>query len=121
MKDIPVSVPYQLPGIDIAFGLKQCLGKQDLFQGLLQKFWQDYGNAADKLGSLSGYKEERQRLLHTLLGVSRNLGLSGISTLCQELRKDLDTFDNLTFDQIERLGKELEKVGNSINTLDSFS
>ena len=45
MSEYQVTIPETLPGVDVAFGLKQCVGNPELIQGLLHRFWTDYHNS----------------------------------------------------------------------------
>ena len=120
MNNYPVPTPRNLPGVDVAFGLKQCLGKADLLQGLLHRFWDDYQNSWGELKELDGYMEKQSWILHNVKGAADNLGLSDLTEVCQELKQDLIVSNQLGEEPIERYHMELEKVGGSIKKLDSF-
>jgi HPt (histidine-containing phosphotransfer) domain-containing protein len=119
MSDGSHSLPDNLPGIHVAFGLKQCLGDADLLLDLLHNFWEDYSNACLRLRS-TDTTSSKGELLHDIRGAATNLGLSTLSDLCLELREQLKQSGELNDDQLERFQVELEKTGGSIKTLDSF-
>ena len=120
MRDLTHTLPDQLPGINVAFGLKQCLGKQDLLMTLLEKFWEDYHNASNSLGSADHSLESRNQLLHDIQGAATNIGLAELSEQCQQLRELLNASEVLENEPVERFHMELEKIGSSIKTLDSL-
>jgi HPt (histidine-containing phosphotransfer) domain-containing protein len=120
MRDVTNTLPDQLPGINVAFGLKQCLGKRDLLMTLLEKFWEDYHKASNSLGSADHSQESRNRLLHDIQGAATNIGLSELSERCQQLRDLLNASEDLAHEPVEHFHMELEKIGGSIKTLDSL-
>ena len=120
MHNLSNSLPDQLPGIQVAFALKQCLGKQDLLITLLNKFWEDYGHADDKLAEDNMGSDQAETFLHDLQGAATNLGLSKLGEICQQQRSKLKTEHSLNKELNEQFHMELEKVGSSIKTLDSI-
>ncbi len=119
MHDVSHSLPDHLPGIQVAFALKQCLGKKDLLITLLNKFWEDYKNTSDQLEQDSLDSDAAEKLLHDLQGAATNLGLSELGGSCQLLRDNLKSAGNLSDEERDQFHMELEKVGSSIKTLDS--
>jgi HPt (histidine-containing phosphotransfer) domain-containing protein len=69
-------LPEILPGIDMDAGLKVVMGNRGLFRKLLQEFSQDYKSSAAVLRQSleDGDLKEAGRLVHTLKGVSANIG-----------------------------------------------
>jgi len=120
MREFQVTIPETLPGVDVAFGLKQCVGKPEVFQGLLHRFWTDYQNSWEELRELDGSVDQQTWLLHNVKGTAGNLGLHDLTGICCELKKDLSSSNHLSDEPIERFHMELEKVGGSIKKLDSF-
>ena len=119
MHDLSNSLPDHLPGIRVAFALKQCLGKKDLLLTLLDKFWEDYEDSAQRLEAEDLESAHGQTLLHDLEGAAANLGLTELSQTSQDLRRSLKSTGRLSEEQRGRFHMELEKVGRSIKTLDS--
>ena len=119
MSDASNSLPDQLPGIDVAFGLKQCSGNPDLLLSLLQNFREDYSDAGPRLRS-TDTTSSKSELLHDMRGAAINLGITTLGDRCRELREHLKHSELLTDEQLQRFQVELEKIGSSIKTLDSF-
>lgn len=119
MHDVSQSLPDHLPGIQVAFALKQCLGKKDLLITLLNKFWEDYKDTSTQLEHDSPDSDAAEKLLHDLQGAATNLGLSDLGCSCQLLRDSLKSAGNLSDEERNQFHMELEKVGSSIKTLDS--
>ncbi|MDG2167610.1 MAG: Hpt domain-containing protein [Opitutales bacterium] len=119
MHDVSHSLPDHLPGIQVAFALKQCLGRQDLLITLLNKFWEDYKGTSNQLKQDSLDSDAAEKLLHNLQGAATNLGLSDLGTSCQQLRDSLKSAGDLSDEERSQFHMELEKVGGSIKTLDS--
>lgn len=119
MHDVSNSLPHQLPGIQVAFALKQCLGKRELLMTLLHKFWEDYKDTAEQLGDDALDYPDADKLLHDLQGAAVNLGLTDLSGISQQLRGSLKNTGTLTEEERKQFHMELEKVGGSIKTLDS--
>lgn len=120
MSEYQVTIPETLPGVDVAFGLKQCVGNPEGLQGLLYRFWTDYHNSWEELRQLDGAVDQQTWLLHNVKGTAGNLGLHELTGICSELKEELSTSSHLSDEPIERFHMELEKVGGSIKKLDSF-
>lgn len=119
MHNVSHSLPKSLPGIQVEFALKQCLGKPDLLVTLLGKFWDDYKDTPTKLDSNSLDSIATEKLLHDLQGAAFNLGLSDLGDASQRLRDSLGKNQSLNGSAKKAFNIELEKVGSSIKTLDS--
>ena len=119
MHDVSNSLPDRLPGIQVDFALKQCLGKQDLLMTLLKKFWEDYKDTPKLLHDDSQKSTSVEQSLHDLQGAATNLGLKELGEVSQLLRDSLKSSGSLTVDERGQFNMELEKVGSSIKTLDS--
>jgi signal transduction histidine kinase/CheY-like chemotaxis protein/HPt (histidine-containing phosphotransfer) domain-containing protein len=100
-------LPDQLPGINIATGMKQLGGNSKLFSKLLKEFYQDYQNVIPTIRENLdlGEYEEVLRLAHTIKGISGSLGANELHVavrnfeialkdgLSQEYSKLLEQFD----------------------------
>lgn len=77
--------------IDLKFGLAQLGGNQDLLVKLLTKFQAQNADLADKLDTLiaSNDKESAAGIIHTVKGVSGNLGLSALHVEAKRLETSL--------------------------------
>ena len=76
-----------LPGFNYAFGLKQVLGKRDLFLQMLGRFVARYGDIAQQLrGAQSRWgDEEQRRLVHSLKGMAATLGIEAVAEVARSL------------------------------------
>ena len=115
---IEVKIP-PLDGIDIIDGIKRVGGNTKLYYELLLKFRDNYSNCiADLTTKLtSGNEEETHMLLHTLKGMSGNLGMTKLHEVCRETEQHLKNNTNgaRTTDVIGPLSVEVEKVFASLN------
>lgn len=117
----PLSSPFpdQLPGFNVAFGLRQCIGDHALLVHLTKRFWEDYAGFAEALET-EGDRHKRARMLHELRGVAINLGFTELSELCFHLRGRVISGSPIMVDEATRFREELETIGASIKTLDNF-
>lgn len=78
-------------GLDTALGLRRCLGKPELYLGLLRKFSQSQGQEAKQLQLALGQANWplAQRLAHTLKSVAANLGALRLQALAESLERAL--------------------------------
>ncbi len=87
LKNVFVSLPDSLPGIDIAAGLQRVGGNPDLFRKLLVEFYQDHcgdvGAIRDALDG--GARETAQRLAHTIKGVAATIGAGQLHLAAKEM------------------------------------
>lgn len=118
MSHLSSHFPEQLPGFDVAFGLKQCIGDQDLLVQLANRFWEDYAGFGAALESDTDPANQMKRI-HELKGVSINLGFNDLSEMCARLRLKLNGGSHVEAEEWARFRQELETVGSSIKTLDS--
>jgi len=108
-----------LDGIDIEDGLNRIAGNRKLYKELLFKFRNHNENFIDQLEEAlsSGKKEESIRIVHTLKGVSGNIGVNELFLLTSKLEALLrdEKSDNALIDrQIEMVSKELSKTLSAI-------
>jgi len=87
----PVQTPpdLQVPGLDVALGLRLCAGNLPLYRSLLQKFQTMLATtpAQTRQALINGQTDLAQRLLHTLKGVAANVGARHCSRLCAEFEQ----------------------------------
>ncbi|HSC84611.1 MAG TPA: response regulator [Pseudomonas sp.] len=78
---------WQLPGVDIASGLRRVLGKQELYQRLLGKFAASQADFPARLSAAlaSGESQSAERLAHSFKGLAGNLGALDLATLAAGL------------------------------------
>ncbi|MBF0462115.1 MAG: response regulator [Magnetococcales bacterium] len=85
--DAAAELPEQLPGLDLAAGLRRVGGNRPLFGRLLREFQRDYRTVMDRVrrALAQGEREEARRMLHTFKGVAASLGAGELSLAAQEL------------------------------------
>jgi two-component system, sensor histidine kinase and response regulator len=90
VKELPVEIPI-IAGIDTESGLANVAGNTNLYMDLLRKFAQKQENFTNDLmaGFGSGANEEAMRSIHTLKGLSANLGMTALHEACKRTEKNL--------------------------------
>ncbi|PTQ67438.1 response regulator [Pseudomonas sp. GV071] len=91
---------WELPGVDLASGLRRVLGKPELYQRLLRKFAGSQKNFSAQLQVAlnQGEGEAAERLAHSLKGLAGNLGAVDLQTqaaLLETALKDSRAGDEL--------------------------
>ncbi|MET0065725.1 MAG: transporter substrate-binding domain-containing protein [Candidatus Thiodiazotropha sp.] len=83
--------PHRLPGIDLTWGLQRIGGNRRLFAKLLVDFLSHHGDALQRFRELflSNQRDDARRELHTLQGVSGNLGGLDLQQAARELESQL--------------------------------
>ncbi len=110
-----------LPLVDLQFGISQLSGNKPLFISLLGKFKEEYLNINAKLDTAVQHQEmnEAKHLVHTLKGVSGNLGMRRLHQASKDFEqclKDASELNNsltvltetvtATLDEINRLSND---------------
>jgi two-component system sensor histidine kinase/response regulator len=92
-----------IEGIDAADGLSHIGGNQELFNELLQKFLDrnDQFVAQLKVDFLAGNFDLVKRSIHTLKGISGNLGMKQLHQACGDAEKNIGR-NTLAFDEFVR-------------------
>ncbi|UTW48129.1 transporter substrate-binding domain-containing protein [Bacterioplanoides sp. SCSIO 12839] len=95
----------QIPGIDIQWGISRVGGNQTLYFTLLNSFYQKHRNDLNDLSQAlkTGDLKKSKRLVHTLLGVSANIGAS-------DFEKDAEAFNQL----LKQPGRSVDSVITSL-------
>lgn len=102
----------QIAGIDTQTGLTRSSGNSDLYKKLLMRFANTYQDQAAVSAALSCEdKETRKRNIHTLKGVSGNIGANELHQLSSELEQDLDNQELYT--------RLLSKLASLVAAIDS--
>lgn len=85
--------PFHIEGVDVVNGLKRVAGKQDLYYKLLKTFVDNYTGATAKAQKFVVEKNvsELAALLHTIAGVSGNIGITEIYELAHPISSELKT------------------------------
>jgi len=111
----PAAPPtWQLPGVDLASGLRRVLGKPELYQRLLLKFASSQKDftAQLRLALNQGEGEAAERLAHSLKGLAGNLGAVDLQTQAALLENALK--DAYASDELEPL---INDVSDSLTAL----
>jgi two-component system sensor histidine kinase/response regulator len=80
---VPQGLPdWQLPGVDLASGLRRVLGKPELYRRLLDKFAASQADFASRLRAAlaAGELQGAEREAHSLKGLAGNLGAVDLAT-----------------------------------------
>jgi signal transduction histidine kinase/DNA-binding response OmpR family regulator len=104
-----------IAGIDTITGLRRAAGKEEVYLKLLRTFVENYGNFKAKADQLHAQNrlDETGMLLHTLAGVSGNIGITEVYKLAQQLTMEFKVHikgGSLNFTPI--LQNKLEEVAN---------
>ena len=75
-----------IPGVDWESGVKRLMGNEQLYRKLLAKFAASYGDTAGRIRDAlnAGDRQTAHNELHTLKGVTANLGLAPLSRLAAD-------------------------------------
>lgn len=92
-KDDDVTLPENLPGIDLDWGLERIGGNRRLFRKLLREFAVNHGHAPEILMRhlAEGDLDSAKRELHTLKGVAGNIGALALQREAARLEQVLMT------------------------------
>ncbi len=84
-------VPPELPGVNLAAGLRCVAGNGRLYRQLLESFYRDNRGAVGEIEAAlkGGEVEKAKRLAHTLKGVAGNLGALAIQEAARQLEMAL--------------------------------
>lgn len=83
----PIVNNINIVGIDTITGLRRAAGKEEVYLKLLRTFVENYGSFKAKADQLQAQNrlDETGMLLHTLAGVSGNIGITEVYKLAQQL------------------------------------
>jgi len=89
--EVDDTLPDELPGIDLRWGLERIGGNRKLFRKLLSEFSLNHGQALQSIESRlnEGDLETTRRELHTLHGVSGNIGALELQQAVQGFEAEL--------------------------------
>ncbi len=81
------ALPRQIPGLDVADGLRRVLGKESLYRSMLEKFVGGQADVPERILKAieEGDWELAERLAHTLRGVAGNVGAQEVMKAAAEL------------------------------------
>lgn len=114
----PIANNINIVGIDTITGLRRAAGKEDVYLKLLKTFVENYGNFKAKADQLQAQNrlDETGMLLHTLAGVSGNIGITEVYKLAQQLTIEFKehikggslNFTPILLNKLEEVGHVLE-------------
>lgn len=104
-----------LPVIDMEFGTAQLSGNRNLFIKLLKKFQAEYADASSRINGFidNNEFEDLKLVVHTIKGVSGNLGLKALHQACRSFENDIidnQITDNRTLDFLFALNQCIEHI-----------
>lgn len=114
----PIANNINIVGIDTITGLRRAAGKEDVYLKLLKTFVENYGNFKAKADQLQAQNrlDETGMLMHTLAGVSGNIGITEVYKLAQQLTIEFKehikggslNFTPILLNKLEEVGHVLE-------------
>ncbi|MDH5637601.1 MAG: response regulator [Nitrospinota bacterium] len=113
-----VAPPPQEEVLNVREGLRRVMGNPTLYTKLLREFKVEYGASADKMEKLitEGDMETATRLVHSIKGVSANLGMRGVSLAAAGLEGRFRSGDGVSAD-MEKFKNAMEALCRQIDTL----
>jgi len=107
-KPLPVEIP-SIEGINTESGLANVAGNTNLYLELLNKFLHKHENFVDEVTAQfnRGAKEEAMRSMHTLKGLSGNLGMSALHETCKKTEQTLKAGGNNFGEILQPLQEDL--------------
>ncbi len=84
-QETAIHLPESLPGIDLSWGLKRVGGNKTLFTKLLNDFNRNHSDCCQQLEQMLNEKNigDARRLVHTIHGVSGNIGARDLQKTAQ--------------------------------------
>jgi two-component system, sensor histidine kinase and response regulator len=113
----PPDAPFDVAGLDVVDGLRRVAGNVKLYRSLLRQFVEQQADAVSKISASVEQQDFAltERLMHTLKGVSGNLGAKTINGLAAELEISLRNRDVRSLDAgLPRLSIELAQTMEAI-------
>ncbi len=89
-------LPDYSDSLNVQWGLKRIGGNRSLFYKLLKEFHQDHHNDIQLLQHAidSNQIETAKRIIHTIKGITGNIGAHKLQQLASELEQDINSLDN---------------------------
>jgi two-component system sensor histidine kinase/response regulator len=113
----PPDAPFDVAGLDIVDGLRRVAGNVKLYRSLLGQFVEQQADAVSKISASVEQQDFAlaERLMHTLKGVSGNLGAKTTNEMAGELEISLRNRDVQSLDaDLPRLSIELARTMEAI-------
>jgi polar amino acid transport system substrate-binding protein len=118
--DDDVSLPRELPGIDLADGLKRVGGNRKLYVKLLTEFVNKYEAVAEEMEYFikSGDFPEAKRLAHTVKGTAGNLSIGDVQSAVRDLEAAIIGKGIADYNVcLSRLAQEMQIIANLVKTI----
>ena len=115
----PPDAPFDVAGLDVVDGLRRVAGNVKLYRSLLAQFVEQQADAVSKISASVEQQEFAlaERLMHTLKGVSGNLGAKIINKMAAKLEISLRNRDVRSLDaDLPRLSIELARMMEAIRS-----
>jgi diguanylate cyclase (GGDEF)-like protein len=92
----------RIDGIDVAFGIRNVLGDKDIYNEILQMFYQDHHQDHDKLANALASNDlvKAKLLAHTLKGVASSVGAMDLFEKAKLLDKALSEGDSDSYEDL---------------------
>jgi two-component system sensor histidine kinase/response regulator len=113
----PPDAPFNVAGLDVVDGLRRVAGNAKLYRSLLRQFVEQQADAVSKISASVEQQDFALagRLMHTLKGVSGNLGAKNTNEMAAELEISLRNRDVRSLDAgLPRLSGELARTMEAI-------
>ena len=121
------TLPYDLPGLDVAHGLEICGDSEALFAKLVRRFALEYGNVDSQLISLLATKDypAAKNLLHNLKGITGNIAAFDLFNIAKRMETMLIAGNTASMADLQTQFtdklKQLKKAGEILETLERSS
>ncbi|PIE01974.1 MAG: hypothetical protein CSA81_09510 [Acidobacteria bacterium] len=125
-RDRPFTLPSHLPGIDLSKGVAQAGGNKKIYASILNKFTLNHAAKIEciKQAYEQGDLQKAHRLIHTLKGVSGNMGAMALHSAA----KDLETLfkdggrisSEIFYDKLDQVKVPLQQVLKSISSVQNL-
>ncbi len=115
-----VTLPPELPGVNVADGLRRVGGNRNLYIKLLVDFANKYGSVAEEIWGLieAGDLPAAARVAHTVKGTAANLSVTGVQDAAQELEAVIVGKGSADYALcLSRLARELQPIVDSLKTI----
>lgn len=112
--------PDSLAGIDIASGLKRCLGKWPFYKKMLLLFSEQYRLSAEtiKIHIEQNALDDARKLAHSIKGSAGNLGATQLNKDAAALEQAIKDDDNPAIEQeLQAFSRSLKQVLSSLESL----
>jgi PAS domain S-box-containing protein len=121
-KSMPVSLPDEIPGVDVPDALKRLFGNRTLLLKLLRDFTRENKGIITRIQKTidSGDTEAARVLVHTIKGVAGNLSISKVFTAAQALETAVRQNNREDIERnMDQLALSLQPVFDAVDSLSS--